>query len=87
MVEAGAEETTSSGGSFTRDPAALGSRRKGLTMNECVWCGEPLTNGCNTALCSEACEMESAMVHERAHAGVSDPDDHEIDDCPLDWRD
>ena len=54
------------------------------TTPTCVWCGEPFDHGCNTALCSEACEQESALAHERAHAGISDPDQCEdMGTCPL----
>ena len=52
----------------------------------CTWCGEAFGHGCNTGLCSEACEAESAMAHERAHAGISDPDDcdgPDAEDCPM----
>ena len=28
-------------------------------------------------------DAEMHLIHERAHAGISDPDACEIDDCPL----
>jgi len=44
------------------------------TDDRCATCGGELIPGLNTIWCSLECEQEMALTHERAHAGVSDPD-------------
>lgn len=41
---------------------------------KCVACGVPFDHGCNSPFCSQGCEDEGELHHERAHAAISDPD-------------
>lgn len=50
----------------------------------CVLCGAEFDHGCNSAFCSLDCEEQAELTHERAHAGVSDPDTCDRGDgCPM----
>lgn len=50
----------------------------------CARCREPLIHGCNTAFCSLVCEDEYELMHERAHAGISDDEACDRGEaCPL----
>jgi hypothetical protein len=56
-------------------------------VQECSVCGGPVTHGCNTGACSQSCEDEAEAMHERAHAGISDPDACDRGpDCPAGGR-
>jgi hypothetical protein len=55
-----------------------------VTAPECVLCGKPFDHGCNSPFCGLSCEEEAEMIHERAHAGHSDPDACDRgDSCPM----
>lgn len=39
-----------------------------LDLPACALCGAPFEHGCNTGVCSWACEERSEAIHQRAHA-------------------